>query len=251
MTIFKSAFLLASASIALSLVTASPSSAAAGLVGTATGEVYACANGGGFTDCAGAFGQHLPPGGAGSFSGVTDLGSFTTTDIDFFIPDTAHNTIGYFLTHDASNASTATTNTSLLSSATLNRQFSPGPSFSTTVGGTFIVLTGQIFLNAGANTLTLPHDDGIILSIAGIGVYDDHAPTSVVPGQSHTFNAPSAGLYSFTLEYAGVNGPPERLELSQAPGPIPGAGLLSYIALALLGLGSAAWKRLRPQVVPA
>jgi hypothetical protein len=29
------------------------------------------------------------------------------------------------------------------------------------------------------------------------------------------------------------------------PGPIPGAGLLSYIALGLLGLGSYGWKRLR------
>jgi hypothetical protein len=30
-----------------------------------------------------------------------------------------------------------------------------------------------------------------------------------------------------------------------APGPIPGAGLLSYLALGLLGLGSMGWKRLR------
>jgi hypothetical protein len=33
--------------------------------------------------------------------------------------------------------------------------------------------------------------------------------------------------------------------LSPAPGPIPGAGFLSYVALGLLGLGSAGWKRLR------
>jgi hypothetical protein len=30
-----------------------------------------------------------------------------------------------------------------------------------------------------------------------------------------------------------------------APGPIPGAGPLSYLALGILGVGSAAWKRLR------
>jgi hypothetical protein len=33
-------------------------------------------------------------------------------------------------------------------------------------------------------------------------------------------------------------------EVSAAPGPIPGAGLLSYIALGLLGVGSVGWKRL-------
>jgi hypothetical protein len=32
-----------------------------------------------------------------------------------------------------------------------------------------------------------------------------------------------------------------------APGPIPGAGFLSYIALGLLSLGSMGWKRLRQQ----
>jgi len=33
--------------------------------------------------------------------------------------------------------------------------------------------------------------------------------------------------------------------LAAAPGPIPGTGLLSYIALGLLGLGSYGWKRVR------
>jgi hypothetical protein len=33
--------------------------------------------------------------------------------------------------------------------------------------------------------------------------------------------------------------------INPAPGPIPGAGLLSYIALGILGLGSMGWKRLR------
>jgi hypothetical protein len=35
------------------------------------------------------------------------------------------------------------------------------------------------------------------------------------------------------------------VDITAAPGPPPGSGLLSYIALAMLGLGSAAWKRLR------
>jgi hypothetical protein len=34
-------------------------------------------------------------------------------------------------------------------------------------------------------------------------------------------------------------------QTAPAPGPIPGAGLLSYLALAALGAGTAAWKRYR------
>ena len=34
-------------------------------------------------------------------------------------------------------------------------------------------------------------------------------------------------------------------EVNAAPGPIPGAGLLSYIALGLFGVGSVGWRWLR------
>jgi hypothetical protein len=36
---------------------------------------------------------------------------------------------------------------------------------------------------------------------------------------------------------------------SAAPGTIPGAGLLSYIALGILRLGSMGWKGLRQRVI--
>jgi hypothetical protein len=39
----------------------------------------------------------------------------------------------------------------------------------------------------------------------------------------------------------------DNVVVNAAPGPIPGAGLLSYIALGLFGFGSMGWKRLRQQ----
>jgi hypothetical protein len=47
------------------------------------------------------------------------------------------------------------------------------------------------------------------------------------------------------------NGKVEISFVSAAPGPIPGAGLLSYLTLGLLGLGSYGWKRLRVSAVAA
>jgi hypothetical protein len=53
-----------------------------------------------------------------------------------------------------------------------------------------------------------------------------------------------------TGAYEGPGGNPnDRINIADvsvtpAPGPIPGAGLLSYVAVGLLGLGSIGWKRL-------
>jgi hypothetical protein len=38
---------------------------------------------------------------------------------------------------------------------------------------------------------------------------------------------------------------PAIAAVQASPGPIPGAGFLSYVALGLLGVGSAGWKRWR------
>jgi hypothetical protein len=99
-------------------------------------------------------------------------------------------------------------------------QFFNNPSFFNTSAGfnpagsldnTYVRFTGQLFLNSGVNTFSVPHDDGAILSIAGIGtVLSQPGPTSAV---TNTFNvtAPSSGLYNFTLEYGECAGPPAVL----------------------------------------
>jgi hypothetical protein len=58
--------------------------------------------------------------------------------------------------------------------------------------------------------------------------------------------APGSGNTAAGLPESGVT---EIASAVAAPGPIPGAGLLSYVALGLLGLGSAGWNRWRHRSV--
>ena len=92
--------------------------------------------------------------------------------------------------------------------------FNTSQTFSPTgsLNNTFIRFTGMTYLNAGANTFSVPHDDGVTLNIAGIGmVLNQPGPTSPV---TTTFNvtAPAAGLYDFTLLYGECTGPPAVLQ---------------------------------------
>ena len=107
-----------------------------------------------------------------------------------------------------------------------SRTFSPTGS----LDNTFIRLTGQTYLNAGVNTFLVPHDDGVILNIAGIGlVLNQPGPTSPVT-TAFDVTAPSAGLYDFTLLYGECAGPPAVLEFSVngviVGVPEPGSALL-------------------------
>jgi hypothetical protein len=104
-------------------------------------------------------------------------------------------------------------------------------------GNTFFQITGNVTLAAGNNPFNLVHDDGAVLSIAGLGtVFSEPGPTSAV---TNIFNvvAPSAGSYAFTLDYVECCSPPAVLGLSVAPtpGPVPGAGLPGLAVLALVG----------------
>jgi hypothetical protein len=106
--------------------------------------------------------------------------------------------------------------------------------------GTYIVLTGTLHLNAGANNFSITHDDGVQFQINGTNVISSPGPTpSEVSNGSYT--AASAGNYSFTLAYGEVNGLPAVLQttlpLAAVPEPstmaIAGLGAIGFIAYGL------------------
>jgi hypothetical protein len=98
------------------------------------------------------------------------------------------------------------------------------------LNNTYIRFTGQTYLNVGVNTFLVPHDDGVLLTVSGIGlVLNQPGPTSPI-STSFNVTAPSAGLYDFTLLYCECTGPPAVLEFSVnnviVGVPEPGSALL-------------------------
>jgi hypothetical protein len=85
------------------------------------------------------------------------------------------------------------------------------------VNDTEVVLTGSIFLNAGANSFQVGHDDGVVLTILGTGTglfgdaLNDPGPTSFVTTPFSFTNTNAAGNYTFVLDYAECCGPPADL----------------------------------------
>jgi hypothetical protein len=103
-------------------------------------------------------------------------------------------------------------------------------------------------------TFSVGSDDDSFIYVNGTLIGQNpgvHGVTNV------SFDAPgNAGSNSIEVFYADRHQVGAFLSLSldssgivittdPAPGPIPGAGLLSYLALGLMGLGSLGWKRLR------
>jgi hypothetical protein len=116
-----------------------------------------------------------------------------------------------------------------------------GPNAS--LNNTYFYFTGTLFLNAGANTFVVGHDDGLQLNIDGIGkVVDKPGPTGLSE-TPFTVTAPSAGTYSFELSYGECCGPPASLvwEINnQTVGGNSVADASSTLPLLGIGLGGLA-----------
>ena len=121
--------------------------------------------------------------------------------------------------------------------------FRNGFSTSDLVVNTDWVFIGSTYLHAGGNSFVVGHDDGVLLSFPGLGGLVVNQPQDT--GLNETpFNvsAPSAGLYSFQLDYHENNTGPADIVFTINGAPV---GVPEPASLAMLGVGLAALGLLR------
>jgi hypothetical protein len=169
---------------------------------------------------------------AGNLLSVTDAtqastpagtyeGSFTSTDINFVVPQPNSNPFAMYL---ASCACAATPDATLTGSGVLAQPMSDAATYSTE-----IKFSGTANFVAGT-TYTVTHDDGVKLFINGVLVVNSGAPTTPI---NSTFTA--SGTQTFALFYMATNGNPEDTIISASAVPEPTSLLL--LATTLLGVG--------------
>jgi hypothetical protein len=118
-----------------------------------------------------------------------------------------------------------------------------------TLNNSVFDFTGSLFLNAGNNSFVVPHDDGLQLSIDGIGlVVDQPGPTSPVDTPFNV-NAPTAGTYNFHMVYGECCAGPAVIafQVNDAPvtGGVPEPATWAMMIFGMAGVGLVMRRRRR------
>jgi PEP-CTERM motif len=154
--------------------------------------------------------------------------SATLPSVDFLSPAINFNT-GF---------SDGTTLAAFLNNPTFTNQqngFDPSQS----ADNIFLEIVAQTFLNAGANSFVVGHDDGVVLTFSdsSIGtVVNAPGPTGFV-NTPFNVNALAAGLYGFDLRYTECCSGPADLVFTINGAPVGSPGLPEPASAVLVGIG--------------
>jgi hypothetical protein len=115
------------------------------------------------------------------------------------------------------------------------------------VDNTELVITGSTYLASGSNSFQVGHDDGVVLTMPGIGLGTFGNIVDLPGGTSFdltpfTVNNPGApGMFAFTLDYAECCGAPADLEFEINGAPIGGGAAPEPSSFVLMGTGMLAF----------